>query len=35
LCQSSRVASETDSESCGTFTSTIIAAPVQFFPGFG
>jgi hypothetical protein len=34
LCQSSSVASATDSDSCGTFTSMIIAAPVRFFPGF-
>src|SRR4051812_42591036 len=32
LCQSSRVASATDSESCGTFTSTIIAVPRSVFP---
>jgi hypothetical protein len=35
LCQSRSVASATDSDNCGTFTSTIIAAPVQFFPGSG
>ena len=35
LCQSSSVASETDSESCGTFTSMMaIFAPVRPFPGF-
>ena len=36
LCQSRSVASATDSDNCGTFTSTIICiSPVQFFPGFG
>src|SRR4029453_18095777 len=32
LCQSRSVASATDSESCGTFTSMIIAAPRSVFP---
>jgi len=29
------VASETDSDSCGILTSTIIVFPVPFFPGLG
>src|SRR5437773_12012385 len=32
LCQSSKVASQTDSESCGTFTSTIICCSRSVFP---
>src|SRR5215470_13278552 len=35
LCHASSVASATDSDSCGTFTSTIIRHSVRFFAGLG